>query len=293
MTIRKITYSAHNRFHNLEKTVEHWVRIATLFLLLTFMFFVVSLCYSNESVGNFAEYLFNEKDYLRAIGEYQRMSFFSNNSDSVDFYQFRIAECYRKRNDFDKAKNIYDELILKGVRDSELEKLLIISSSICSINRGALEYVRITLKDLEKRDGSSDSTHYLIGVSYLKERKWKEAEEEFDKITSSALKERAFQMLREISAQHFKSPKVALLLSTFIPGAGQIYASKPLQGIISFSLNLSLGYLTYKAVREDRRMDALLIVYFGLQRFYFGNLEQARKYPIEHNQRIIDRIVIE
>ncbi|TES90556.1 MAG: hypothetical protein E3J87_09730 [Candidatus Cloacimonadota bacterium] len=261
-------------------------------VILSLLCFSFSFSYSNE-IQRFADNLFKEGDYLRAIGEYQRISFFSSDSDSVDFSQFRIAECYRKLNDFTKAKNIYDNLFLKGVSNPELESRLVITSSICAINMGALESARLTLLELENKGVSTDSIYYLLGITYLKERRWENTEAEFNKITTSTLKGHANQMLKEISTQDFKSPKVALLLSTFIPGAGQLYASRPIKGIISFSLNLSLGYLTYKAGREDRKLDAFLLVYFGLQRFYFGNLEQARKYSTEHNQNLLDNIQIE
>ena len=272
--------------------MNYRVWVGTIFITL-YLFSNFDPSYSNKSVKNFAEYLFKEKDYVRAIGEYQRLSFSAKDEHSLVFYQFKVGECYRRLNNFDRAKEIYDDLMSKCVGDCELEKRLIISSSKCNINSGALKYARIKLMKFEKSKEHSDSISYLIGVSYLKERKWKEAEEEFSKIMSPKLIEHTTEMLREVSGQHFKSSKVAVLLSTFIPGAGQIYASRPLKGIISFSLNLSFAYLTYKAAKEDRGMDAFLIVYFGLQRFYFGNIEQARKYPLEHNRKILDNIQVE
>ena len=158
---------------------------------------------------------------------------------------------------------------------------------------GTLEYAKIGLIDRLEGDLPCDSCHYLLGICYLKEKRWNEARKEFNSIELYALKDKAMIKLEETSNQKFKSPRVALWLSTFIPGAGQIYSGKPFQGIVSFSLNVSLGYLTYKAVREDRDLDAFLILYFGLQRFYFGNLNQAQNYATEYNERIINSISFE
>ena len=266
--------------------------IFTLFWLIILIIFLFNLSYCNEG-GRFADNLFSEGDYLRAISEYKRLSFISLNNDSVVFYQFRIAECYRRRGNFREAKKYFDKLMFESIGDPVLEEKLVISSSICSINMGTLEYASITLGDFARKEEVSDSIYYLLGICFLKERKLEDADNEFKKIKSDELKRSAFQMLEEISSQNFKSPELALLLSRFIPGAGQIYSSKPFHGIVSFSLNLSLGYLTYKAISEDRNLDAILIIYFGLQRFYFGNLAQARKYPREYNKRILDSIRIE
>jgi pentatricopeptide repeat protein len=230
---------------------------------------------------------------LRAIGEYKRMAFFTDNLDSVNLYRFKIAECYRKMGDFEKAEMLYDKILLEGISDKKLENCIILSSTICSINRGRLDYAHLVLDDLKKKSVVSDSVYFLSGITYLKERKWDKAQTQFQKITSYTLKDKANRMLEKTSNQKFKSPKLALLLSTFIPGSGQIYASKPVKGFIAFTLNVSLGYLIYKAVREDRNIDAALIGYFGLQRFYFGNMTQAEKYANEHNREVLDDIIVE
>jgi len=260
-----------------------------LFLFLS----LFNLSFGSAKENGFAGELFTEKDYLRAVGEYKRLCFFAENSDSSDYYYFLIGECYRKMGDFEDAKTVYDNLLFRGSIKPALEKRLLIASSKCSINQGEVKYARIILNQLESYNESADTLHYLLGISYLKEKKFNEAKEEFNKITSSSVKENGSQKLKEISSYHFKSPTTALILSTFIPGAGQVYTSRPVKGIISFSLNFSLGYLTYRAVKDDRKMDAFLIAYFGLQRFYFGNLHQSKKYALHHNAKIVNSIQVE
>jgi len=260
--------------------------------LLGLIFAFRGLSYGNPD-RSFANELFAENDYLRAIGEYQRLIYFSHDSDSKEWFEFQIGECYRKMKRYEAAKKKYDVLILGGVNNSELGFSARIASAKCSINMGLLTGARLLLCDLAAGNAKSDTIHFLLGVTYIKEMKWNTAKNEFMAIHFSRMKKDAFDMLHRKSKENFKSEKTALLLSTFIPGAGQIYASKTLKGIISFSLNFSLGYLTYKAVKEDRKMDAILIVYFGLQRFYFGNIEQARKYSSDFNSCILDSIIVE
>lgn len=221
------------------------------------------------------------------------MAFFTENKDSSNVYKFKIAECYRLLGEFEKAEPLYESIYISGITDEKLKNRIIFSSTICSINRGRLNYAHVVLDDLKKRGASMDSVYYLSGITYLKQRKFQKANNQFDKITKCKLKEKASYMLQKSRNQKFKSPKLALIFSTFIPGSGQIYASRPVKGFISFALNVSLGYLIYKAAKEDRNIDAALIGYFGLQRFYFGNMNQAEKYAKEHNREILDAIIVE
>jgi tetratricopeptide (TPR) repeat protein len=241
----------------------------------------------------FAGRLFVEGDYLRAIGEYKRMGFFSADPGSTLYFQCRIGECYRHLGDYEMAKAYYDEVFLKIGNDKALQTRVAIGSAICLINRNDTEYARIILDDVQAPGVHQDSLRYLTGVSFLKERRWSEADDAFKKIASPSLKASAYTLLKDVSSKRLKSPKTAFLLSAFIPGAGQLYAERPFKGIISFSLNVSLGYLIYKAYREERNLDGFLIFYFGLQRFYFGNLEQARRYTAEYNQSIQEEIMVE
>lgn len=263
-----------------------WLSIMALLLL------SINVLRGGASKG-FADHLFAEGDYQRAIGEYQRMSFFSVDPGSALYIQYKIGECYRRMRDYENAKLCYDNVLLKSTVGGELERRVVVGSAVCLINRNDTEYARIILEDYRTRGSPHDSLSYLIGVSYLKERQWVEADDEFGKIQSRELRASAHALLDDVSSKKLKSPGTALLLSAFIPGAGQIYASKPIKGIISFSLNLSLGYLTYKAYKEDRKMDGFLILYFGFQRFYFGNLQQAREYTAEYNQNINESIKVE
>lgn len=261
-----------------------WVLLASVVIILSLV------DSSGGSENGFGDRLFEEGDYLRAIGEYKRMNFFSVDPGSALYYQYRIGACYRRMGDYGSARGWYDKVLLKSEGDDELERKVVIGSAVCLINQGDTEYARIILDDFQTRNGAGDSLSYLLGISYLKDRKLKAADDAFGKIRSPELRNSAASLLGDTSSKKMKSPRAALLLSIFVPGAGQVYAARPFKGIISFSLNLSLGYLTYKAFSEDRRLDGFLILYFGLQRFYFGNLEQARNYTAEYNRNISESI---
>ncbi len=81
-----------------------------------------------------------------------------------------------------------------------------------------------------------------------------------------------------------KSEKTALLLSLFLPGSGQIYAGDPQRGIMDFLVNAASGYLLYNALRQKKYVDASLIFFFLINRFYLGSLNNALKAAFQCNQ---------
>ncbi len=260
--------------------------------LLALLTFAPAVLYG-ESQGSFGDHLFAEGDYLRAVGEYRRMAFFASDTGDVQYFQYRIGECYRHMDDYKHARIWYDKVLLGKSGDKQLERTVLMASAMCLINGGDTEYARIMLQDLTLHGEEDDSLTFLIGVSLLKERQWNGAHNAFKQIVSPELKLTADSLFESASKHKLKSPRTALLLSTFLPGAGQLYAARPIKGLISFSLNMGLGFLTYKAFADKRNMDGFLILYFGLQRFYFGNLEQARRYTAEYNNSLNERIRVE
>jgi TM2 domain-containing membrane protein YozV len=72
-----------------------------------------------------------------------------------------------------------------------------------------------------------------------------------------------------------KSAKKALNLSTFIPGAGQVYAGYPGKGLINASSQLlSLG-VTGIMVYHNLYISGFIIGLGMFQSFYFGGIKQA------------------
>lgn len=83
-----------------------------------------------------------------------------------------------------------------------------------------------------------------------------------------------------------KSEKTAVLLSLILPGAGQTYAGNPRQGFKDFTLNLGSAYLLYNAIRLHKYVDACLVFFFLLNRFYLGSLHNAQQSAMSHNQKL-------
>ena len=101
----------------------------------------------------------------------------------------------------------------------------------------------------------------------------------------------------KIKKANRKSPFLAGLMSTVIPGTGKIYSGKWRQGLISMVPLTLMGFQTYEAYRLQGVKSARFIVFGGLfSLFYIGNIYgsavsvNVRKTEIEHE--VHDEVVL-
>lgn len=82
-----------------------------------------------------------------------------------------------------------------------------------------------------------------------------------------------------------RSETTALLLSLILPGAGQAYAGEVRAGLAALAINLGSGYLLGNALRQQKYVDAGLVFFFLINRFYLGALGNAQQAAREYNTR--------
>lgn len=252
--------------------------------------------YSPANILRFAEHLYNEGDYLKAASEYQRYLFFSKESEGSIIYQ--IGLCYRKGGDLSKAYEWF-ERIIKEYLQSELlssayyqraASLLLMEryeDSISEIKEG-LD------KGLDK--GDEERLHYLLGLNYLKQKRWDDSWVLFSSIivqdkdlrdSSSRLKRYA----QEGKTLSRKSPILAGLLSSILPGAGKVYAGRSKDGLFSLLAVGITAWLSYDSLREDK--DSTRGVIFGTMSglFYGGNIYGSSIAAKAYNRRAEDDLL--
>lgn len=131
--------------------------------------------------------------------------------------------------------------------------------------------------NLLENEGQSD----LLGIAYLRDNQFINARNVFHRNGDYDMAAKIEDYLQ----QPTKSEKTALLLSLILPGSGQIYAGNIRQGAMDFLVNFGSGYLFYNAIRQQKYVDASLIFFFLINRFYLGSLNNAQKSALEHNEK--------
>ncbi|MFO8029481.1 MAG: hypothetical protein R6U28_06445 [Cyclonatronaceae bacterium] len=121
---------------------------------------------------------------------------------------------------------------------------------------------------------------YLPVLALLELERWEEAEAEMH----AYLGKLGLSGSLPASPPDRLNPRKAALLSTFLPGSGQMYAGKAGEGLGSLGLQLAaLGWGAYN-VYTGYYATALFTGGGLFQAFYFGGIQRAEYHAVEHNK---------
>lgn len=206
----------------------------------------------------FADALIREGDYFRAISEYKRVLFYSDNDSIKNYCLLQIAKSYRKSNKFESAIN-YSSLLLNKNNLSTTAR----SKAELTIGLGYLEnnLPQISIDYFNKSFNTDSNTFSLLclGLAELKMRNWKSALITFSKSINfcrdTVLRSQVIDFQRQIEdikTQSKKSPIVSSTLSLVIPGSGQIYSGHTYDGIQAFLYTASAAFASYAIYKYEK-----------------------------------------
>ena len=237
--------------------------------------------FTPEKRKAFADYLFCEKDYLRAVEEYGAI----NGSTKSDSFSYRIALCFLKMNDYTEAKDHF--FLLRNSSLSEESRLLFLKTSFL-LNENSMEELDSSSAQFEKKDLKT-SFRRLELVAQIK------AGMSQTNLLSlnNAFEESDAQILRSFaknfSHQENKSPIAAAVFSMLVPGAGKIYTQNYGDGITSLIVTSLFSFLSFDNFQAKHNTRGW--VFAGLTAFFYsgniyGSYISARNYNSEKEEEL-------
>jgi TM2 domain-containing membrane protein YozV len=243
--------------------------ISSIKNIFTILIFLLPVGFSQQNVFHtpqniklFADYLFCDKDYLRAIEEYEKyLKTFRN--DTIEFkiaYGFSQIADYKnaldKLSSINRSSAFYDFSLLEKLKLFYLENKIDTFfyeadkiSSDRSVYGSTLKFKNIVTlleKELPERN-------YFISP--------------FDE-TEKPVVEKFYKQKKN---PPYKSELTAGLLSAIIPGAGKIYTKNYGDGITAFLLTGIFAYLAYDNFQHNHQTRAWIFTALGAG-FYVGNI---------------------
>ncbi len=251
--------------------------------------------YSPENVLKFANYLYEQGDYLRAVNEYQRYLFYQ--PDDSNKIKYRIALCYRLGGKPERSITIFKSF-LENSENSELINnsyyQIGISYFLMKQYEKTTSYLTSSINNIKNERLRSES-HQLIGLSLLKQQKWLEAENSFKGLLNSDILEvsRKAKIYNEFALGGRqlpnRSPLLAGLFSTILPGSGRLYTGRIGDALNSvFIIGIS-GWQAYDGFNRDGLSSVkgwTLGTICGI--FYVGNIYGSVISARVFNDRIAD-----
>lgn len=220
--------------------------------------------FSTQNRLKFGNYLFNQRDYLRAIDEYQVVI----KNRTADTLLFKIGYSYEQMKYFSNANSYYQKL-LNSKNLSEIAKFEILKTNFLEGN-----YSKV--KILYKSQISSNNAYYpnaakLFYSTYMLDKNKLPDSSNYKLWFDAADQTAVMNFYRRKINPGFKSLALAAVLSTVVPGLGKIYVGEVGDGITAFLFNSILGFLAYDNFRAHHKLRAW--IFTGLTAlFYSGNI---------------------
>ncbi|MBI5192407.1 MAG: tetratricopeptide repeat protein [Nitrospirae bacterium] len=278
--------------------------IRTIFNLIIFLLFItVSDSYANSLLKTGDQFLQNS-NYDEAITEYKRFIFFHKEDPLASYAYYQISQAYRELNNWDEAISAINKSIYLTEDDLQKE-LWIIDKAVILIASSNHSLAQQELLKLyyytEYSDVKRQSLYYLI-IDFIFLHDWKSVQEYLhiyvrnyssDETTSAIAID---HLSDEVRLFRYKSESRAKFLSTFLPGAGQIYSDNLWDGIKSLGTNVTFATISINLLQDGLYTDGAMVFLFFFSRYYMGNRYQAVQSAKKHNNDIdkkLERIYFE
>jgi len=225
---------------------------------------------------SFADSLFSEEDYKNAIHEYKRYLFLYPDSPIAAEVQFRIATCYRNAGDFNAAISAYQSI--NGYQSMPKVQLKIAESYIFQEKYPkAVELLKQFVKEYPNHK-LAPRAKFLIGASYMELKNWKLSSQLFrrvlDEYPQSTFVTVSGNLARSITRADnlpSRSPFLSGLMSTIVPGSGQMYSSRFSDGLYALMVITTTTAGTIYYLYQERYKIAIPLGIVSAI-FYAGNI---------------------
>ena len=247
-----------------------------------------------ESPLSLGKYLFEQGNYDAAITEYKRFLFFHPEDPRIGEVYYNIGRAYNAQSAWTEAiaalrtaTHLTTDTETKLTYQLQLAVTLIASQNY---DLARLELIKVTMR-------TPSALHYrralfLQAVAHLYQFRWADARESLRNYTTD---KKLDDLLDAAEAVPQKSITLAKVLSSILPGAGQIYVGDWRNGVNAFLLNGALGFLTVDAVLDGNYMDAALWGVLVFWRYYRGNTfragNAAEQFNLQESQRAAENLL--
>ena len=207
--------------------------------------------------------------------------FHPDDTRAARVYQ-KIGLAYRAQGLWQEAISTMRNAMLYALNDEEkLEyQLELAVTLIASQNYDLARFELIKVKIRTPSVPLYRRALFLQAVALIYQFRWEEAREVLRHYTTDEMLDILFDKAVNLPQ---KSPKIAKVLSTILPGTGQIYAGNWRGGLNALALNGVFGFVAVNSVLDRHYVDAVSWTYFIFQRYYLGNLYQSGKAVVDFN----------
>lgn len=264
------------------------------------MFLILLICLGavngvSQTNLEFAERLLKDKDYYRAITEFERVQFFSNDSALQSYCTFQTAKAYFLSKKPKNSITYFNRFLnTKTFSDSlRHQSQLYIGLNYVELKSSVMAEPFF----IEASDGATQGLSSIYrGLIRLEVNQWDSAAAFFESVYKKYPDTRQGLLGKLLTEDAYsakflprKSPFVATLFSSIVPGSGQLYSHHYYDGIQAFAYVGAFALASYAAYRYESKFNKNYI-FTGLgvsvtAIFHLGNIIGAKKTAEYYNLR--------
>lgn len=253
-------------------------------------------CYDlqEEYIYKFSIDLFEEGEYYRAITEAKRyISYFPQGKNVEDMYKL-IGDSYLMSNEWSDAINAYDEFI-GSFPNSPFINQIIFYKAICLVKKNDYKEAKRLFKQIvDSHSPLKKNESILWKISLLiQESNFEEIEKLLnDESIRQEIGQKIDIIKQTLSLKkkaNYKSPVLAGIMSSILPGSGQFYNERYKDGIYSFILNALFILGAVKAYTDENYAVGGILTIFEAG-WYTGNIYSALNGAQKFNRKINEDI---
>ena len=233
-----------------------------------------------DELWEFAGHLYEQRDFYRAVGEYQRFRFLFPDDPRAAEAELQIGRAYRLGGDFDKAFGSFLALSQREPQRPEGRTALVEMIATLEAQRRyrEAEYWGERFVALYPEDPEREAVLFRLAWLYMDTGDYRLAVATLEKVPPGSLRyttaRSLIQVLEERPYHAPKSPEVAGALAAVLPGAGHLYVGRPAQAATSFLLNGLFIWGAVAAFTHDSPVLGGILLFFELG-WYQGGIRSA------------------
>jgi len=210
---------------------------------------------------DFAASLMRERDYFRAVSIYKEVAFFASDPALRLDAQYHVGRAYRLAGRYSLSLRSYTAWLAAGGKDSSRAGAAYASMAAALLGMKA-EPQAAPFLDLAEAKGERALAELYRGVSALRGERFSLARAHFERSLESDPRGPHAALAREMMAaseraEHApqRSPVLAGIFSTVVPGAGQAYTGHYVDAVQAFGFVGLLGWSSFMAYKYEASRD--------------------------------------
>lgn len=246
-------------------------------------------------VMGFADSLFEEGDYFRAISEYKRFIYLYPLDNLSEKASFRIAESYFKAKRWSETIDACNQFLAGHPTSPLYNEFIYLKGKAEKQDKKFDDAIR-TFDIIEKKNISNYSDRAIIqkALIMLERSDWQGTRDFLMMVPrDSALfstAESFYSDLANADKLTYKSPVTAGLLASLLPGAGHLYTERPKDALTAFLLNGAFIWGAVEMFHHDNYAAGGILSFFELG-WYSGNIYSAVNSAHKFNRKQEDDLI--